>query len=227
MGRRDQVRILLSAIAGIALLALSACDISDDDGDGSHKVNGSIHVPAGRAASDVKTVNGSISVEDNGTIDSAGTVNGGINLGSHATATSLSTVNGHIALAADAHAAEAHTVNGDVTLADGAELTGRLANTNGKIAVTNAHVGGGISTQNGDIRITGASHVEGGIEVQEVSGGFSLANNVPTIIIGPGATVTGDLIFKRKVRLFVSDHATIGNVTGATAVPFTGDTPPT
>ena len=36
----------------------------------------------------------------------------------------------------------------------------------------------------------------------------------------------GDLRFERKVRLFVSDKATIGNVTGATAVPFTGDSPP-
>ncbi len=226
MSRRHQVRVVLSALACVALLALSACDISDDDGDASHKVNGSIHVPAGRAAGDVKTVNGSISVEDNGTIDSAGTVNGAISLGSHATATRLSTVNGSIKLGDAAHAAEAHTVNGSVSLADGSELTGRLANTNGKITVTAAHVGGGIKTANGDISIMGASHVEGGIEIEEASNGFSLSSSDPIVIIGPGATVSGDLVFKRKVRLFVSDRATIGNVTGATAVTFTGATPP-
>jgi hypothetical protein len=33
------------------------------------------------------------------------------------------------------------------------------------------------------------------------------------------------LVFKRRVKLLVSDRATIGTVTGATAVPFTGDTP--
>jgi DUF4097 and DUF4098 domain-containing protein YvlB len=226
MSLEHRFRRLGSILACAVLLALSACDISNDDGDDSHKVNGSIDVPAGRAAGDVKTVNGSISVEDNGTIDSAGTVNGSIKLGSHATATSLSTVNGRISLGGGAHASEAHTVNGDVTLADGAELTGRLANTNGKITVTDAHVGGGIKTAAGDISITGASHVEGGIEVQDASSGFSLGATNPTIVIGPGATVQGDLIFKRKVRLFVSDRATIGNVTGATALPFTGDTPP-
>ncbi len=225
MGRKHQIRILGSCLMGVFLLALSACDISSDDDDESHKINGSIHVPAGRAATDVKTVNGSISVEDNGTIDSAGTVNGGIKLGSHATATQLSTVNGGITLADAAHASEAHTVNGDVSIADGAELTGPLINTNGKITVTAGHVGGGIKTANGDISIMGASHVEGGIEVQEASSGFSLAVHDPTIIIGPGATVQGDLVFKRKVRLLVSDRATIGTVTGATAVPFTGDLP--
>jgi hypothetical protein len=226
VGGKHQIRILGSTVVCVFLLALSACDISSDDGDESHKVNGSIHVPAGRAATDVKTVNGSISVEDNGTIDSAGTVNGGIKLGSHASATNLSTVNGSITLADAAHAAEAHTVNGDVSLADGAELTGRLINTNGKITVIAGHVGGGINTANGDISIMGASHVEGGIEVQQVASGFSLGGSDPTVIIGPGATVQGDLIFKRKVRLLVSDRATIGTVTGATAVRFTGDTPP-
>jgi hypothetical protein len=38
--------------------------------------------------------------------------------------------------------------------------------------------------------------------------------------------VQGDLRFERKVRLLVSDKATIGPVTGATAVPFSGDSPP-
>jgi hypothetical protein len=226
MSRRHQLRILRSGLACVVLLALSACDVSNDDGDESHKVNGSIHVPAGRAAADVKTVNGSISVDDNATVDSAGTVNGSIKLGSHATGTNLNTVNGSIKLADGAHASEAHTVNGDVSLADGAELTGRLTNINGKISVTAAHVGGGIKTATGDISIMGASHVEGGIEVQEASSGFSLHVSDPTIIIGPGATVQGDLVFKRKVKLLVSDHATIGTVTGATAVPFSGDTPP-
>jgi predicted acyltransferase (DUF342 family) len=213
-------------LACVVFLTLTACDVSNDEGDASHKLNGSIDVPAGGTVRDVKTVNGSINVEDNGTIGSAGTVNGNISLGSNVTATSLSTVNGSIELGKAAHATEAHTVNGEVTLAAGADLTGRLANTNGKISVTGAHVGGGIKTAAGDISITGPSLVEGGIEVQDPSSGFSLGSNTPIIIIGPGATVQGDLIFKRKVRLFVSDHATIGNVSGTTALPFTGDSPP-
>jgi len=216
-------RYALSAAVACFVLLLSGCNV--DEGDASKKVNGSIHVPAGRAATDVKTVNGSITVDDNGTINSAGTVNGNIKLGVHATGTSLRTVNGRISLGDGAHATEVNTVNGDLTLDDGADVTGRLDNVNGRISVTDAHVGGGIKTANGDISIMGASHVEGGIEVQETSG--SLFNSTdPTVIIGPGATVQGDLVFKRKVRLFVSDHATIGTVTGATAVPFSGDKPP-
>jgi hypothetical protein len=219
--RRDS----LSAAACFALLLLSGCNVSSDDGDDSNKVNGSIRVPAGKAATDVRTVNGSITVEDNGTIKSAGTVNGHVKLGTHASATSLHTVNGRITLGDGAQAVEAGTVNGDLTLDNGAELTGTLGNVNGKISLTDAHVGGGIKTANGDISIMGASRVEGGIEVQEASSSLFNSSD-PTVIIGPGATVQGDLVFKRKVRLFVSDHATIGTVTGATAVTFSGDKPP-
>ncbi len=225
MNSKQQLRILGSALACVVMLGVSACDISSDDGDDSHKVNGSIHVPAGRPATDEKTVNGSITVEDNATINSAGTVNGSIKLGSHATATNLTTVNGSIKLGDGAHATEARTVNGDISLADAADLAGMLSNANGNITVTAAHVAGGIKTANGNISVMGASHVEGGIEVQEVSTGFTLSGSEPTIIIGPGATVQGDLVFKRRVKLLVSDRATIGTVTGATAVPFTGDTP--
>ena len=219
--RRDS----LSA-ACFVLLLLSGCNASSDDGDDSNKVNGSIQVPAGKTAADVRTVNGSITVEENATIDSAGTVNGNINMGPHSTGTSLRTVNGRISLGDGAHATEASTVNGELTLDDGADLTGRLTNVNGKISLASAHVGGGIKTANGDISIMGASHVEGGVEVQEASGGLLFNSSDPVIIIGPGATVQGDLVFKRKVRLFVSDHATIGTVTGATAVTFSGDKPP-
>ena len=213
------------AAACLALLLVAGCDISSDEGDGSNKVNGSIHVPAGKAAADVKTVNGSVLVEDNGTINSAGTVNGNIRLGKHTTATSLHTVNGRITLGDGAHASEASTVNGDLSLDDGADIPGRLGNVNGKISLTNAHVGGGIKTANGDISVLGGSHVEGGITVEEASSNLFNSSD-PVIIIGPGATVQGDLVFKRRVKLYVSDHATIGTVTGATAVTFTGDKPP-
>jgi DUF4097 and DUF4098 domain-containing protein YvlB len=221
IARRDT----FGAAACFVLLLVSGCDIASDEGDGANKVNGSIHVPAGKAATDVKTVNGSISVDDNGTINSAGTVNGNIRLGAHATATSLYTVNGRITLGDGAHASEASAVNGDLTLGDGADLAGRLGNVNGKISLTSAHVGDGIKTANGDVNITGSSHVEGGLEVEEASSSL-FSSSDPVIIIGPGASVQGNLVFKRKVKLYVSDHATIGTVTGATALTFSGDKPP-
>jgi len=192
-------------IAAVAvILALSGCDISVD-GDGSTKINGSVHIAAGKAAEEARTVNGSIHIDDNAAVTSAGTVNGSVRLGAHATATS------------------AKTVNGAITLGEGAH--GSLANVNGKIDLHSAHVAGGIKTVNGNISILGASHVEGGILVEKPSS-MLFNSEDPVIVIGPGAVVQGDLTFERKVKLYVSDKATIGAVTGATPIAFSGDNPP-
>ena len=213
-------------IAAVAIfLALSGCDISVD-GDGSTKVNGSVHIPAGKAAEEARTVNGSIHVDDNATVTSAGTVNGNVRLGAHATATSAKTVNGAITLGEGAHVSgSAGSVNGDLTLANGAEVSGYLTNVNGKIALSSAHVAGGIKTVSGNISIMGTSHVEGGILVEKPSS-MLFNGEDPVIVIGPGAVVQGDLRFERKVKLYVSDKATIGTVTGATPIAFSGDNPP-
>ena len=217
-----------SIFAALALLgALSGCGGSND-GDESTKVNGSIHVPAGKAPGAVTTVNGSIHLDDNAAVTSATTVNGSIHLGAHATAASMNSVNGSIILGAGAHVSGGvSTVNGEINLGDAAEISGSVSNVNGKITVTAAHVGGGIKTVNGSMSITGASHVEGGILVEKPSGQLmQLVQEIPRIVIGPGATVQGELRFDRTVKLYVSDRATIGSVTGATPIPFTGDNPP-
>ena len=211
--------------AAAVILALSGCDISVD-GDGSTKINGSVHIAAGKAAEEARTVNGSIHIDDNAAVTSAGTVNGSVRLGAHATATSAKTVNGAITLGEGAHVREsAGSVNGDLTLASGAEVSGSLANVNGKIDLHSAHVAGGIKTVNGNISILGASHVEGGILVEKPSS-MLFNSEDPVIVIGPGAVVQGDLTFERKVKLYVSDKATIGAVTGATPIAFSGDNPP-
>ena len=72
-----------------------------------------------------------------------------------------------------------------------------------------------------------AARVDGGILVEKQRG-FTIPvhSRDPTIIIGPGAQVLGELRFERKVNLYVSDRAKIGTVTGATAVTFSGDNPP-
>jgi hypothetical protein len=214
--------------AALAVLtALSGCGGSYD-GDESTKVNGSVHVPAGKQAGAATTVNGSIDIDDNGSVTSATTVNGGVRLGAHATAASLNSVNGTIAVGAGAHVSGgASSVNGALELADGSEVLGSLSNVNGKISLTSAHVGAGIKTVNGSMTITGASHVEGGILVEKPGTELlQIQREVPRIVIGPGVTVQGELRFERTVKLYVSDKATIGTVTGATPVPFTGDTPP-
>jgi hypothetical protein len=213
-------------VAAIAVVfALSACDISVD-GDGSTKVNGSVHIPAGKAADDAHTVNGSIRVDENAAVTAASTVNGSVHLGAHATASSAKTVNGSISLGDGAHVSgDAGSVNGDLTLNVGSEVSGALGNVNGKISLAGAHVGGGIKTVSGNISVMGASHVEGGILVQK-PGSVIFNSDDPVIVIGPGAVVQGELKFERKVKLYVSDKATIGTVTGATPVTFSGDNPP-
>ena len=223
--RRGGTPGFLAAIAMI--VALSACGGSFD-GDESNKINGSIDVPAGKPPGAVATVNGSIHIDDNAAVTSATTVNGGVQLGDHATASSLSSVNGSITLGRGAHVSgSASSVNGALSLEDGADITGALSNVNGKITLTGAHVGGGIKTIDGSMDIGGASRVEGGILVEKPTSDLvQIIHNVPRIVIGPGATVQGDLRFEHPVQLFVSDKATIGTVTGATPIPFTGDTPP-
>jgi hypothetical protein len=88
------------------------------------------------------------------------------------------------------------------------------------ISLRNFPVGGNIS-------LSGNSRVEGGILVEKSSGGlFHFGNTVPRIVIGPGAVVQGELHFEREVKLYVSDHATVGPVSGATSISFSGDKPP-
>jgi hypothetical protein len=221
---RAAPRVLLAGA-----LILTGCSRSDDiDGDGAHKVNGTVHIVAGMAPGSAETVNGSVYIDDNAAVTAATTVNGGIRLGAHSTADTLNTVNGNITVGAGAHVAKAaEAVNGGVNLRDGADVSGSVVNVNGKIEVTGAHIGGGIKTVGGDIMIFGNSRVDGGIFVQKPGGLIHFfGHEVPRIAIGPGATVQGDLRFEREVKLYVSDKATIGPVTGATPIPFSGDTPP-
>lgn len=215
-----------------AFLLLTGCynmpgDVTAGD-SGANTVNGSIHVPAGSHSGAVGTVNGSIHVDDNAVVANASTVNGSISLGAHATADALTTVNGAITLGDGAHVTrEASTVNGAMTLKSGADVGGVVANVNGRIELSGAHVAGGLRTVDGDIDVSGGSHVEGGILVKHSNPGlFSWGTHKPRVVIGPGAVVQGELRFERAVDLYVSDQATTGTVTGATAIRFSGDKPP-
>jgi hypothetical protein len=203
-------------------------DLTASGAGGTRTVNGSIHVPAGQANGDIATVNGSIHVDDNAALTEAHTVNGSIGIGAHATANSLNTVNGGITLADGAHIShDISSVNGGLTLKNGADVDGPIANVNGDIVLQGAHVAGGITTVNGDINVGSNSHVEGGILVKrESSSWFHFGNSKPKIVIGPGAVVQGNLHFEREVALYVSDTATIGPVSGATPVKFSGPNPP-
>lgn len=210
------------AIASGLLLAMSA-----SAGDSYNTINGSVHVESGRPAAGASTINGSVTIDDDAAVDSVSTVNGGIHVGARATAKSLTTVNGSIMVNQAAHTAYLKSVNGSLTVKEGAEVDGGLTTVNGKIGVNAAHIAGRVSNVQGDISILGTARVDGGILVERQHGFVLPMHSIdPTIIIGPGARVLGELKFERKVNLFVSDRAIIGTVTGATAVTFSGDNPP-
>jgi DUF4097 and DUF4098 domain-containing protein YvlB len=225
------------AVLGVVAMAVAACDAAHVNGDvtatesGAGTVNGSIRVAAGQRSGSLGTVNGSIFIDDGATVGPAHTVNGAIDVGKHATADSLTTVNGHVTLGAGAHVShEITTVNGAMNLENGADVAGALKNVNGTITLTAAHVGGGLRTVAGDIDVTGESRIEGGILVEEANGGWfnwsSSHPRKPRIVIGPGAVVQGSLRFEREVELYVSDRASVGPISGATAIRFSGDRPP-
>jgi hypothetical protein len=218
-------RRLRLALLGL-LVTFCSCDASVG-GDESHKINGSVHVVAGKPAASAETVNGSINIDPSATVTHVATVNGSIHLGAHATADSAKTVNGAITVDDGVRIAGGmESVNGSLVLHDGADVAGSLKNVSGRIELTGAHVGGGIRTVAGDISVLGASKVEGGIVVEKSGGASIFIGDLPRIVIGPGASVQGDLRFDRAVHLYVSDKATVGPVSGATAVPYSGDSPP-
>ncbi|HXS72965.1 MAG TPA: hypothetical protein VN725_02895 [Rhodanobacteraceae bacterium] len=222
-----KVRFLLCLLPLLGFT--TACVAGDDSGGGMDKINGSIHVEAGQAASDASTINGSIRLAPNAQAQSVSTVNGAIALGDRAHAKSLETVNGSITLGDGAQIAKSiESVNGALTLSPGAEVEGSATNVNGHISLNGAHIGGGIETVDGDIDVTGNARVDGGLVVHKPdSGWFHFGTeHIPQVVIGPGATVNGTLKFEREVKLYVSDRAHVGEIVGATPVKFTGAEPP-
>ena len=197
-------------------------------------VNGSVTIGEEAVVGEITSVNGSIHEGEHATAGHVQAVNGSITLGQHATAMSVGTVNGSIHIDTGAQiAGMMTTVNGALFVDHDADVKGQLSTVNGPIRVLGGHVGGGINTVNGDIEVGPNSRVEGGIHVRENQNnwfndwfGFMWHSKPQRIVIGPGAVVTGTLLFEREVRLYVSDRATIGPVQGAKAVRFTGDHPP-
>jgi DUF4097 and DUF4098 domain-containing protein YvlB len=213
----------------LSALLFAGPAFAHDEGD-VDKVNGSIRIDDGQTAGDLSTVNGSIRVGKKANVQDIETVNGSITLGDDASASGLDNVNGSVSLGERARVGGAiDSVNGSITLEKGADVKGEVSNVNGRIRLEAAHVGGGIVTSTGDLEIGADSRVENGIRVEK-SNNWSLfkfgKEDVPRIVIGPGAVVEGTLKFEREVELYVSDKAKIGNVVGAKAIAFSGDSPP-
>jgi len=222
-----RVSVLTSVTA--LVLAWAAVPVLASDDDDHDKVMGSVHVQPGEHVDKATTVNGSVDIGANAVVKHAETVNGSITIHEHAAVDSVETVNGSIHIDQGAHVTgNVELVNGKTTLDAGADVSGRLSVVNGSIHLTAAHVGGGIETTNGGLTIGANSRIEGGIlynETQESWFSFIWAPEVPRVVIEPGAIVKGTLRFRREVKLYVSDQATIGTVEGATVIKFSGAHP--
>jgi NDP-sugar pyrophosphorylase family protein len=214
--------------AAIALFLVSTV-ISVSAADANHSaVLGSVDVAPGEHVGEATTVNGSVEIGANAVVQHAKTVNGSVTIHEHANVGSVETVNGSTEIGAGARVTgNVELVNGDITLASRSDVTGHLTNVNGSIVLTAAHVGGGIQTRNSDLTIGADSRVEGGIFYEKPERSwFSFSTvRLPRIVIGPGAIVKGPIRFQREVKLYVSDHATIGPVEGATVNKFSGSRP--
>jgi hypothetical protein len=202
-------------------------------------INGRIYIDSGQKAGRVSAVNGGIEVGSDATVGEVTTVNGGVTLGASATAQSLHTVNGSINVGQGTRIkGEVRTVNGGFTLAQGVDIAGDLSNFNGKMHLVGVHIGGSVRTRNGDIYVGSGSHIDGGLRVYAYNFNqgpdnwftrliFGTDNSpdqhVPTIIIAPGAVVSGPLHFEREVNLYVSSRAKVGPIEGATPSPYSGD----
>jgi cytoskeletal protein CcmA (bactofilin family) len=144
----------------------------------------------------------------------------------------LSTVNGSVNVGESSTVSgEIEAVNGAIRVEQGTTVGGDVGNVNGKIELTGAEVGGDVSTVNGDVRLDGGSVVKGDLIVEKPSGwswGKSKSRK-PTVVIGPGSVVVGNIVLEREVELYISESAKVGGVTGVMSIDdaerFSGDRP--
>lgn len=225
--------LLMSLPATAASINKSIKIGAGEEADGATSVNGSITVGENATVTgNLKTVNGSIRVDDGAAIEEAATVNGGLRLAESVKAEGLTTVNGSINVGDNGEiSGEVGAVNGRISLGRGTRVGDDVGNVNGQIGIAGAEVGGDVSTVNGDIELSDGAVIKGDIVVEKPSNWSwgKEKSRKPRIVIGPGSRVEGAIRLERKVELFISESAEVGDVTGEMsmddAVRFEGDRP--
>jgi hypothetical protein len=221
-------RLIDAAAGSILSLLLSTAVCARDENQYLFNGEQSIRLGADVEAGNLQTIHGSIHIGERSKVGDVRTIDGAVVLAKGSGANSVRSLDGTVRLEEDAKVVHrVSTAGGSIVLDDHADIAGRVSTADGEIRLRNAHVGGGIVTRRGSINVGSGSRVENGIRVTRsfclcINGG-SFSN--PRVVIGPGAVVRGPLIFERKVTLYVSDTATIGEVVGATAVRFSGLSP--
>ena len=232
--------VLLSLVAVLAAGSAAGFpgnkSIRIEDGahaGGQSTVNGSITV--GRDAvidGSLETVNGTIRVGDNSRIGGASTVNGSVRLAPGVTATEVGSVNGSLRLAENVTVdGEVSVVNGKVEIEQGCRVAADVSNVNGEIRIAGAEIGGDLTTVNGDVQLTDNAVLRGDLVIEKPNnwGWGHSSQRKPRVVIGPGASVHGEIVLEREVELYISDTAEVGEVSGVMsledAIRFSGKEP--
>ncbi len=171
-------------------------------------VNGRIQIGSDSRALDISNVNGRISLGDGVLIDGdVSSVNGRIELGRG------SRVTGGI-----------ESVNGRISASEGVEIKGRVSSVNGAVEMRGSRAEA-LVTNNSGIVLDEGAFIAGALTVRKSQGISFNAGSPPKIVIGREVTVEGPLKFEREVELYVHETATVGEITGAEAVRYSGDEP--
>ncbi len=208
---------------------------ADQTVDGQSTVNGSITVGKNaRINGSLETVNGSIRVANGVHAGDIETVNGSIRLGSEVNAQGVETVNGSITVDTDSVISRSvETVNGRISLQNGVTVAENMETVNGELDMIGATVQGNASTVNGSVTLSDQAVLKGDLTIEKAKSSFwhksDSERKMPVVTIGPGSRVGGTLVLKRKVKLFISDSAEVGGVSGVMtmedAVRFSGEHP--
>jgi hypothetical protein len=192
-------------------------------------VNASYTVSAGVPTETISSVNGDVHIETRAAAKRVVTITGEVTIDSEGTAYSVETVSGAIHIGSRVKIRDyVKSVAAPITVDPGAEIGGSVENTGGDIKIDGATVLGGIVGAAANITVDGQSRIKGGLQYHEISArlrGAGDFNRQPVVIVGPNASVEGELSFKRPVILYVSDKATIGAVSGTTPIVFRGASP--
>jgi hypothetical protein len=200
---------------------------------GESTVNGSITV--GRDAfidGSLETVNGTIRIDENTRLQEAKTVNGSVRIASGVQASEVGSVNGSIRLGENVTVGgEVSVVNGKIDIGNGSHISDDVSNVNGEIRIVGSEIGGDLTTVNGDVLLTDNSVLKGDLRVEKPNhwGKRSGERRKPKVVIGPGSEVLGEIVLEREVELYISDSATVRDISGVMsmndAVRFSGAHP--
>lgn len=226
-------QLILSLAAGLFVAAcgpFSEGFVLEDGSvlnNGISAVNGAVEIGRDcRVNGEISSVNGGITIEGGSTVGGIENVNGRVRLTENVTVDGgIENVNGQIGLGPGTRIeGDVETVNGSIMAEEQTVISGQVVSVNGLISLSGVQVAG-IQSHNGSIRLDAGTEVNGPLTMKR-SSGFNLEiGNPPEVIIGADVRVDGPLNFEREVQLYVHESATIGEVSGAEPVSFSGDEP--